>query len=565
MTPVAPETWKWTPHPGPQAAALERGEKELLYGGARGGGKTEFGIVAMALPAILRGESGRFLHPYYRGLVLRRHAEDLSDWVDRADQIYVRLGARKFGRPPAWRFPSGAVIRTGHLRDGDAFTKYQGHQYQRMLVEEVQLISSEALYEKLLGSCRSPFPELPPQIILTANPGGVGHAWLRARFIKVYDANGNAIPYGQPFRDPKAGHWRIYIPATVDSNPTLVENDPGYIAYLNSLPLALRKAWRHGDWDSFLGQYFPEFRPNGPMQGEAAWANHVIPAHSVQLQPWWHRTISGDWGYDHPAVFLWYCETPEGQVHVYRELYTRGVSSRELGVKVARAAAEDLIQMPEPHVVLSLDPSAWRRVDEGKMVAEQFAEGIDIALGVGTAFLMDADDKVVGGRAPQSDKPAIVVRQADSQRVAGWSEVREFLRWQPLFEKGEKDEILPKLQIWDSCPHLIDTLGIMVFSEERPEDAEKIDAINGVGGDDAADSLRYGVMSFKSQRNAPPLHTYLAERLTALSRKYGGNVDPTVAFMVAQHAEAQYHKQFAVPGAATFARLSSRRRPQLRG
>jgi len=105
----------------------------------------------------------------------------------------------------------------------------------------------------------------------------------------------------------------------------------------------------------------------------------------------------------------------------------------------------------------------------------------------------------------------------------------------------------------------------MVFSEERPEDAEKIDAINGVGGDDAADSLRYGVMSFKSQRNAPPLHTYLAERLTALSRKYGGNVDPTVAFMVAQHAEAQYHKQFAVPGAATFARLSSRRRPQLRG
>ncbi len=556
---IEAENWTWTPFPGPQTIALQRTEKELMFGGSRGGGKTAFGIIAMALPAISRGDSGNFLYPFYRGLVLRRNWEDLSDWVDRAGTIYERMGARKFGRPPAWRFPSGAIVRTGHLRDSDAYTKYQGHEYQRILIEEAQLIASEELYKKLLASCRSVHPELSPQVILTANPGGIGTSWIRSRFVKVYDENGQPVPPGAPFRDPEAGHYRIYIPATIDSNPALFKNDPVYVAWLNSLSPALRKAWRYGDWDSFFGSFFGEFRPSGPLQGDPPWANHVVPANSVHMESWWHRWIGADWGYDHPAVFLWMCESPSGQVFVYRELYVRKISARELGVKVAKIAMEDLANAPEPHMVISLDPSAWRRVDEGKMIAEQFAEGIDTALGKGAAFLLDSNDKEPEGRKPDAGKPAIIVRQADNQRVAGWSEVREMLRWQPLFERGEQDEVLPKLQISDSCPHLIDTLGLMIFSEERPEDAEKMDAINGIGGDDPADALRYGVMARTSRKDVPPLQAYLSEKLQALSRKYNGNVDPTVLFMVAQHAEAQYRQQFATPEAVSFARQSSRR------
>lgn len=556
---VEVEDFIWKPWPGPQTIALQRQEKELLFGGSRGPGKTEMGIIAMALPAIMRGKRDEFLFPFYRGLVLRRNWEDLADWVDRAGSIYAKMGAKMFGRPPAWRFLSGAIVRTGHLRDNEAYTKYQGHEYQRLLIEEAQLIASEELYKKLLASCRSTHPELPPQIILTANPGGVGTAWLRARFVKVYNAAGQLVAPGTPFLDPEAGHYRIFIPATIDSNPALFKNDPAYVAWLNSLPPALRKAWRYGDWDSFLGSFFGEFRGNGPLLGDPPWANHVIPAGSVKLEPWYHRWVSGDWGYDHPSVFLWYCELPNGQIHVYRELYVRQMSARELGVRIAKITMQDLAQASDPHIVISLDPSAWHRVDEGKMIAEQIKEGIDIALGKGVAFLLDAEGKDLEGRTPEGGKPAIILRQADNQRPAGWSEVREVLRWNPLFEAGELDEVLPKLQIWDSCPHLIDTMGIMIFSETKPEDAEKLQAVNGVGGDDAADALRYGIMAHVSRKAVPPLQAYLSEKLKALNMRYGGNPDPTIVYMVAQAAEAQYRKQFASPGAVTFARMSSRR------
>jgi hypothetical protein len=557
---ISDQGWRWEPHPGAQQAALQRQEKELLFGGARGGGKTDFGIVAMVMPAVARDESGAFLYPYYRGLVLRRHSEDLSDWVDRADAIYSRYGGKKAGRPPFWRFPSGAVIRTGHLRDQDAYTKYQGHEYQRMLIEEVQLIPSEALYERLLGSCRSIHPGLSPQILLTANPGGPGTTWLKNRFVKVYDARGNKIPYGTPFKDPKAGHYRIYIPATIDANPTLLKNDPGYLAYLNSLPPALHKAWRYGDWDAIEGSFFPEFRPNGPLEGEPAWANHVVPKGRVKLEPWWHRSMSADWGYDHPAAVHWYCQTPEGQVHIYRELHVRQLSAQELGARIARETIADLRLMPDPRITVSLDPSAWRKVDEGKTPAEQIRAGIDATLGQGTAVLLGADDRPVEGVMPQHGQMAIVLRQADNQRVAGWTNMREYLRWRPLFPGETKDVVLPKLQIWDSCPHAIDQISSLIFSENKAEDAEKLNAIDGRGGDDAAESVRYGLMGFKARDNAPPLEVYLAERLASLNKQYGGNPDPTIAYMVAQHAEATYNRKFTVASPVTYSRLSSRRK-----
>lgn len=521
------------------------------------------GIIAMLLPAIARDELDNFLHPYYRGLVLRRHSEDLSDWVDRADAIYSRFGGKKRGRPPEWRFPSGAVIRTGHLRDQDAYTKYQGHEYQRMLIEEVQLIPSEALYERLLGSCRSIHPKLPSQIILTANPGGPGTAWLKARFVKVFDKEGNRVLYGVPFKDPLAGHWRIYIPATIDSNPTLVQNDPSYLAYLNSLPPALYKAWRYGDWDAIEGSFFPEFRPAGPLDGEPAWANHVIPAGSVRLEPWWHRSMSADWGYDHPSSVHWYCQTPDGQVHVYRELHVRQLSSRELGARIAKETAADLSVMPDPRITVALDPSAWRRVDEGMTPAENVRAGIDATLGRGVAVLLGPDDRPVDGAMPLAGQMAIVLRQADNNRVAGWTTMREYLRWKPLFPGEAIDQVLPKLQIWDCCPHAIDQISSMIFSETKAEDAEKLQAIDGKGGDDAADSIRYGLMGFRARDVAPPLQVFLAQRLAALEKKYNGSPDPTIAYMVAQHAEAAYRNQFSSASPVTFSRMSSRRRGRL--
>jgi hypothetical protein len=226
----------WRPHPGPQEMALRRNEYEILYGGARGGGKTDAGIVWL---------TDHVDNPDYRALVIRKNADDLSDWVDRAHKMYASFDVSVAYRPPIFRFPSGAVIRSGHLKDDQAYTKYQGHEYHRMLIEELTQIPDEKRYLELIASCRSTKGNIKPQIFATTNPGGKGHGWVKRRFIDT--ANMRYYPYvdidgnkkqgmiGEVYKDPNTGLKRIFVPAKIDDNPTLLRKDPDYIHQLEGL------------------------------------------------------------------------------------------------------------------------------------------------------------------------------------------------------------------------------------------------------------------------------------------------------------------------------------------
>uniref|UniRef100_A0A6H1ZI75 Putative terminase n=2 Tax=viral metagenome TaxID=1070528 RepID=A0A6H1ZI75_9ZZZZ len=238
----------WKPHPGVQEDCLAYEEiDEKLYGGGRGGGKTDVGMVWMVHPDYVN-------HSAFRGLVIRRNSIDLSDWADRARVMYEPLRAVVTGNPVTIEFPTGAKIRTGHLKDADSYTKYQGHEYQRVLIEEASHIPSEDLYEKLLGSKRSKYPELIPRAMLTSNPDGDGRVWLKKRFrIKPVSAAGKI----QHFKT-EDGETRMYIHSTLDDNPT-IQHDEKYKRFLLGITDPdLRKAWRQGDWDSFSvkGSYY---------------------------------------------------------------------------------------------------------------------------------------------------------------------------------------------------------------------------------------------------------------------------------------------------------------------
>ena len=227
-------------------------EDEILFGGARGGGKTDAGMVWIVEPVE---------HPKYRGLVIRRNSDDLNDWIARAKVLYANLGGEYAQRE--FRFPSGAVIVCGHLADENAYERYQGHEYQRMLIEELTHIPSERLYLKLLGSNRSTVPELRPQLFATTNPGGPGHRWVKARFIdpmimkkRVYitlDGKQRSFRASERYVDTlPSGQTltRVFVQSLVDDNPFIVKYDPRYIAYLDSLPADLRAMWRFGEWES---------------------------------------------------------------------------------------------------------------------------------------------------------------------------------------------------------------------------------------------------------------------------------------------------------------------------
>lgn len=238
---------EWRPHDGPQTfflACVASGEyAEIFYGGARGGGKTDGGIMSLLYDKD---------HPLYRALVIRRNADDLRDWSDRSTRWYTSQGAEKVGNPPEYTFPDGAKIRTGHLKDSNAYSKYQGHEYHKMLIEELPQIPSENNYLMLIASCRSTIPELRPCVISNGNPDGPGFAWVRRRFgIK-----------GTPTQptitiDPVTGLKRIFIPARLSDNPAL-SKDPTYKQTLDGLPDGLREAWRDGCWDDpvIKGAYY---------------------------------------------------------------------------------------------------------------------------------------------------------------------------------------------------------------------------------------------------------------------------------------------------------------------
>lgn len=290
-------TETWTPHPGAQTRALERGEFEVLYGGARGGGKTDAGLAWL-----LRD----ITNPKYRALVLRKNYEDLTDWLDRAGKMYTRYGGQITGKPATIKFPSGALIRTGHLKDRKSYEKYLGHEYQRQLIEELTLIPEERYYVEILGSCRSTIPELRPQVFATTNPGNIGHLWVKQRFV-------DPAPAGTPFLAEDTGRYRIFVPSTVDDNPTLVKNDPFYVNMLDGLKKTseeLWRAWRLGDWDIFVGQAFGEFRRD----------RHVVDKLGYPLELC-DKIIGFDWGYNAPGCAVWLAYDPNGHVWAYRELY----------------------------------------------------------------------------------------------------------------------------------------------------------------------------------------------------------------------------------------------------
>lgn len=265
---------EWKPNEGPQYAFLEAvasGEyDEVLYGGSRGGGKTDAGIMALLYDKD---------HPLCRSLVIRRNADDLRDWTDRAERWYVGQGYSRVGTPPEFANKSGSKIRTGHLKDEKAYTKYQGHEYHKMLIEELTQIPTEENYLKLKASCRSTIPELRPCTISNCNPDGPGFSWVRKRFSITGIPDKPIITV-----DPITGLKRIFIPSRLQDNPHLAK-DKTYKSFLDGLPDGLREAWRDGSWEDpvILGSYYSKEIDQAKREGRIKLVPHdaTLLVHTV--------------------------------------------------------------------------------------------------------------------------------------------------------------------------------------------------------------------------------------------------------------------------------------------
>lgn len=235
----------WSPQPGPQAEAIHTDWcPELLYGGARGGGKTDYLIGDWLQDVDVYG-------PLWQGIIFRRSFDpELIETMRRAAQIFPLTGGNYSSQHRQWEWPNGAILRLRYLdNDADAM-RYQGHSYTWVAWDELTQWPSDDGYRFLFGSLRSPGGPVPTmRVRATANPGGPGHDWVKARFsIRDY-------PHGfEPVVDPDTGMRRMFIPSRVYDNKILLAHDPGYINRLRGVGTTARvQAWLEGDWSIIDG------------------------------------------------------------------------------------------------------------------------------------------------------------------------------------------------------------------------------------------------------------------------------------------------------------------------
>lgn len=381
-----------------QKAFIDAKESEVLFGGAAGGGKS-YGQVVDALLFALR-------YPGSKQLILRRSFAELHKSLIRVALSLYPRGIFSFNSSThTGRFSNGSCIDFGYCATENDVYQYQSAEYDCVRFDELTHFT-EAQYIYLISRVRGA-NGYPKQIKSSTNPGGVGHSWVKARFVDPAER-------GAPFIG-EDGMSRIFIPSLLDENIFLREGDPKYRERLLALPEREQRALLFGEWDIFEGQYFGEFRRD----------LHVVAPFEIPLS--WRRYRTLDYGLDRLAV-LWIALSPGGRVFVYRELCESGLAISEAARKIAEASPteEDIYATLAP-------PDLWARSQEtGKTKASIFAEN-------GVSFT-----------------------KTSNNRECGWLAVKELL--------ALDGEGVPRIGIFSSCTELIKCLPALTIDKLRPTD-----------------------------------------------------------------------------------------------
>ena len=338
-----------------QKSFIDATENEVLFGGAAGGGKS-YGQIIDALVFAIK-------YPGSKQLILRRSFSELEKSLIRtALSIYPREIFSLNHSSHTGKFKNGSVVDFGYCATESDVYQYQSAEYDIVRFDELTHFT-EGQYLYLISRVRGA-NGFPKQIKSSTNPGGIGHSWVKARFV-------DPSPSGTGFvgRD---GMKRIFIPSFLEDNSYLTSNDPGYKERLLALPEKERRALLHGDWNVFEGQYFREFDPK----------KHIVEPFEIPKS--WRRYRTVDYGLDRLAC-LWIAVSGEGEVYVYREYC-------ESSLTISRAARSILDRTPvgEDVYVTLAPPDLFGRTQEtGKSKATLFSE-------YGISFTKSSNDRECG-------------------------------------------------------------------------------------------------------------------------------------------------------------------------
>lgn len=417
---------------------------EKLYGGAAGGGKTA-AIVAESVTLALE----------YPGIpinLFRRTIPELNKTIKaelvrqchaymKAGHLVYRSQASGEHEGRSYVFSNGSTITLNYLDNEADMYRYQGAEMPVIGVDELTQFP-QAWIEYLITRNRTSNEEWPVLFMAGTNPGGIGHGWVKARFIDAGPPE-KVLTVRLPDGETKT---RVFIPAKLDDHPS-EKFRKDYNKQLQSISdPQLRRALRQGDWDVFAGQVFTEF------------SRHTHVVEPFAIPEYWPKWRSMDYGNKNSV--LWFAQDPQTErVYVYREYRTDVYCTIGEKARIIKDLEGD------EHIPYGLgDPAIWN----------------------GSANHNDKEGKSVG---QLFEDEGIHWQAANNDRASGLAMVHDMLSMAP--------DGLPKLQFFSTCISIIKTLPSL------PYDKFKVDDVDTKADDHDYDALRYGLMKFKAKAGGP--------------------------------------------------------------
>jgi len=398
------------PNSGPQTEFLAASEREVFYGGARGGGKS----YAMLIDPLRYCSKAQ-----HRALLIRRTMPELRDLINHSQRLYGRAfpGAKWREQEKEWRFPSGAKIEFGYAENMTDVLRYQGQSYTWIGIDELPQYPSPDIFNFLRSSLRSVDKNIPVYLRATGNPGNIGSQWVREMFVEPAEPNKRfEIKIDTPVGTKSI--TRRFIPAKLQDNPYLMQTDDYYIM-LASLPEVQRKQFLDGDWDAYDDSAFPEFSK----------VTHVVEP--FEIPKGWYKFRAADWGYSSPACVLWFAVDYNNNLWLYRELYVQKITADIFARKVLELEHQDYINYGV------LDSSTWaKRGDVGPSIAETMIRN--------------------GCRWRPSDR-------SPKSRINGKLEIHKRLM---ITDKE------PGIRVFKTCKNLVRTLSTLPLDKSNQEDVD---------------------------------------------------------------------------------------------
>lgn len=494
------------PLPGSQSLALSCPANEILYEGTRGPGKTAAQLMRF------RRLVGIGYGAFWKGVIFDIEYKNLADIISQSKKLFRKFndGAKFLSSPSdlKWVWPTGEELLFRYEKNADGYWNYHGQEFPFVGHNELTKRADGEFYEAMFSCMRSSFrpedyplpngsllPPIPLECFSTTNPFGVGHTWVKKRFI-------DPVPRGtinrqvmkvfnpQTEQDEEVTLTRVAIHGSWRENPYL---DATYIAFLlNIKDPNKRKAWVNGDWSVTSGGRF-----------DYLWSESVHVVKPFQIPQGWRVDRSHDWGESKPFSNLWFAEAdgeaceingklvkyPRGTVFLIGEYYGCEPEEHNKGLQMSASKVAE--------AVAKIDKAITGQSEHDKIKGEVnyiygIAKGHKVNAGPADNAIFNKNDESIsiadkmksqGVKWIESDK-------SPGSRIAGAALICEMLE---AAVDGAKSELgtpeKPAIYIFSNVRGFISRFPVLSRDTKKPDDIDTDQE------DHDYDAFRYRIMN----------------------------------------------------------------------